>query len=137
VSGKRAPSLRRALLVNLLVPTGALAIAFGLAGLVLINETIESAYDRVLDGSARAIAERVAVEDGQVSVDLPQVALGMLETRANDSVYYNVSYDGTLITGYQELPLADAATIPVGTVKHFNSLYKGIPVRVAAATRKT
>ena len=135
MSGKRAPSLRRALLVNLLVPTGALAIAFGLAGLVLINETIESAYDRVLDGSARAIAERVAVEDGQVSVDLPQVALGMLETRANDSVYYNVSYDGKLITGYQELPLADAATIPVGTVKHFNSLYKGIPVRVAAATQ--
>lgn len=131
----RVPSLRRSLLVNLLVPTSALAIAFGLAGLLLINKTIESAYDRVLDGSARAIAERVAVEDGEISVDLPQVALGMLETRANDSVYYSVSYDRALVTGYLDLPRADASAIPVGTVEHFDSLYKGVPVRVAAMTQ--
>src|SRR5689334_8976495 len=135
VTVTRVPSLRRSLLVNLLVPTSALAIAFGLAGLLLINKTIESAYDRVLDGSARAIAERIAVEDGEISVDLPQVALGMLETRANDSVYYSVSYDRALITGYLDLPRADASAIPVGTVEHFDSLYKGVPVRVAAMTQ--
>jgi two-component system sensor histidine kinase TctE len=45
--------------------------------LLLINKTIERAYDRVLDGSVKAIAERISVEDGEISVDLPQVALGM------------------------------------------------------------
>jgi len=135
VTARRVPSLRRALLLNLLVPTSALAVAFGLAGLLLINKTIESAYDRVLDGSVKAIAERVAVEDGEISVDLPQVALGMLETRANDSIYYSVSYEGVLVTGYQDLPRADATTIPVGTVRHFGSLYKGTPVRVSAMTQ--
>jgi two-component system sensor histidine kinase TctE len=135
VTARGVPSLRRALLLNLLIPTSALAVAFGIAGLLLINKTIESAYDRVLDGSAKAIAERVAVEDGDISVDLPQVALGMLETRANDSIYYSVSYDRALVTGYQDLPRADVTKIPVGSVEHFDSLYKGIPVRVAAMTQ--
>ena len=135
MTARGVPSLRRALLLNLLIPTSALAVAFGIAGLLLINKTIESAYDRVLDGSAKAIAERVAVEDGDISVDLPQVALGMLETRANDSIYYSISYDRALVTGYQDLPRADVAKIPVGSVEHFDSLYKGIPVRVAAMTQ--
>lgn len=132
---KRAPSLRRALLLNLLVPTSALAVALGLAGLLLIDRTIETAYDRVLDGSAKAIAERIAVEDGEISVDLPQVALGMLETRANDSIYYRVSYGKELVTGYQDLPLVDAATIPVGAIRHLDLRYKGTPVRVAVVAQ--
>lgn len=134
---KRAPSLRRALLLNLLIPTSALAAALGLAGLVLINQTIETAYDRVLDGSVKAIAERIAVEDGEISVDLPQVALGMLETRANDSVYYSISYEQTPVTGYQDLPRADPAAIPVGTIKHFDARYKDTSVRIAATTQAT
>ncbi|MCP3464053.1 sensor histidine kinase [Bradyrhizobium sp. CCGUVB23] len=134
---KRAPSLRRALLLNLLIPTSALAAALGLAGLVLINQTIETAYDRVLDGSVKAIAERIAVEDGEISVDLPQVALGMLETRANDSVYYSVSYEQTPVTGYQDLPRADPTAIPLGTIKHFDARYKDMSVRIAATTQAT
>ena len=78
---KQPPSLRRALLLNLLLPTSALGLVLLLAGVVLINKTIETAYDRVLDGSVKAIAERIAVEDGEITVDLPQVALGMLETQ--------------------------------------------------------
>ena len=132
---KRVPSLQRALLLNLLIPSSALAIALGLAGLLLINTTIETAYDRVLDGSVKAIAERIAVDDGEISVDLPQVALGMLETRANDSIYYSVSYDQAPVTGYQDLPRADTATIPVGTIRHFDAIYKNSSVRIAAMTQ--
>ncbi|MBR1217696.1 sensor histidine kinase [Bradyrhizobium sp. U87765 SZCCT0131] len=128
----RAPSLRRILLLNLLVPTSVLAIALGAAGALLIDRTVETAYDRVLDGSVRAIAERVSVEDDEVTVDLPQVALGMLETRANDSIYYSVSYDGTAVTGYQDLPLAALRAQPFGTIRHFDMVYKGAPIRLAA-----
>ncbi|MEW6639497.1 MAG: sensor histidine kinase [Pseudomonadota bacterium] len=128
----RAPSLRRILLLNLLVPTSVLAIALGAAGALLIDRTVETAFDRVLDGSVRAIAERVSVEDDEVTVDLPQVALGMLETRASDSIYYSVSYDGAAVTGYQDLPLAPLRTQPQGTVRHFDMVYKGAPIRLAA-----
>jgi two-component system, OmpR family, sensor histidine kinase TctE len=132
VRGRRIPSLRRALLLNLLVPTSVLAAALGVGGLLLINKTIERAYDRVLDGSAKAIAERISVENGEIAVDLPQVALGMLETRANDSVYYNVSYEGKIVTGYPDLPLIDPADVRAGSINHLDLRYKGTPVRVAA-----
>lgn len=135
MKAKRAPSLQRALLLNLLVPTSAVAAAFGLAGFLLINNTIESAYDRVLDGSAKAIAEKVAVEDGQLTVDLPLAALGMLDSRANDSIYYSVLHGQVLITGYGDLPRTDVASIPDGTVTHFDSVYRGATIRVAAATQ--
>jgi two-component system sensor histidine kinase TctE len=109
-----------------------LAAALGIGGLLLINKTIERAYDRVLEGSVKAISERISVEDGEIAVDLPQVALGMLETRANDSVYYSVSYDGTLVTGYPDLPRIEAASIRAGSISHLDLRYKGAPIRVAA-----
>ena len=132
---RRIPSLRRALLLNLLVPTSVLAVALGVGGLLLINKTIERAYDRVLDGSVKAIAERISVEDDEIAVDLPQVALGMLETRANDSVYYSVSYEGKLVTGYPDLPRTDAANIRPGLMSHLDLGYQGTPVRVAATVQ--
>lgn len=133
---QHAPSLRRLLLLNLLVPTSVLAIALGVAGAFLIDRTVETAFDRVLDGSVRAIAERITVEDDEVTVDLPQVALGMLETRASDSIYYSVSYGGTAVTGYDDLPLAEVAKQPRNAVKHFNVTYKGAPVRLAALAQQ-
>jgi two-component system sensor histidine kinase TctE len=135
VRERRIASLRQALLLNLLVPTSVLAIALGVGGWLLINKTIERAYDRVLEGSVKAIAERVSVEDGEIAVDLPQAALGMLETRANDSVYYSVSYEGKLVTGYPDLPLTDAADIRPGSMSHLDLRYKGTPVRVAATVQ--
>lgn len=129
---QHAPSLRRVLLINLLVPTSVLAVALGVAGALLIDRTVETAFDRVLDGSVRAIAERITVEDDEVSVDLPQVALGMLETRANDSVYYSVSYNGVAVTGYQDLPLAELPRQARSAVTHFDFIYKGAPIRLAA-----
>jgi two-component system sensor histidine kinase TctE len=48
----------------------------------------------LLDGSVLAIAERVGVEDGELTVDLLQLALGMLESQSHDSISYSVSYLG-------------------------------------------
>jgi two-component system sensor histidine kinase TctE len=68
----------------------------------MISNVVEAAHDRLLDGSVLAIAERLTVdEDNEVTVDLPPVALGMLESQAHDSIYYNVTYDGTLVTIYR------------------------------------
>jgi Two-component sensor kinase N-terminal. len=46
----------------------------GIGGMVLIQRVVETTHDRLLDGSVLAIAERVGVEDGELTVDLPQVA---------------------------------------------------------------
>jgi two-component system sensor histidine kinase TctE len=70
------PSLRRTLLTNLVAPAIVLAVVLGIGGMVLIQRVVETTHDRLLDGSVLAIAERVGVEDGELTVDLPQVALG-------------------------------------------------------------
>src|SRR6476620_8379675 len=60
----------------------------------------------------------------------------MLESQANDSIYYSVSIGGNAITGYNDLPLSNAAGIAVGRPMHWNAIYRDKPVRIAAAARK-
>ncbi len=96
-----------------------------------------AAHDRLLDGSVLAIAERLTVdEDNEVTVDLPPVALGMLESQAHDSIYYNVTYDGTLVTGYQDLPRPDLTRLAAGETTHWDAVYHGNPIRIAAQLRR-
>ena len=111
---ERVPSLRRRLLTRLLVPLGALAVGLGVGGSALIHGFVQSTHDRLLAGSTLAIAERLAVDDdnGEVTVDLPAVAFGMLESQARDSIYYNVAHEGGVITGYLDLPLPDISKMP-------------------------
>ena len=135
-SAGRQPSLRRRLLLGLLVPTGVVAVVLGAGGSLLIHEVVQATSDRLLDGSVLAIAERIAVEDGELTVDLPRVALGMLETRTHDSVYYNVTYQGAVVTGYGDLPLPDVAAMVPGETAHRDALYRGVPVRIAAGARR-
>jgi two-component system sensor histidine kinase TctE len=130
-----AYSLRRRLLAWLLVSTAAIG---AVAMVDTWDEAIDTANevsDRVLAGSALAIAERVIVsEDGTLEVDIPYVALEMLTSAAQDRVFYRVDGPpGTFITGYQSLP-----SIPrrEGQAAAFDdSTFRGEPIRVAALAR--
>jgi len=134
VTNARPYSLRRRLLFWLLIPL----IAIGLLALAdTWREAVQTANtvsDRVLAGSALAIAERVVVaEDGSLEVDIPYVALEMLTSAAQDRVFYRVDGPpGTFITGYQELPVlqgaADAAEFGDGA-------FRGEDIRIARLAR--
>ena len=130
------PSLRRTLLTNLVAPAIVLAVVLGVGGMVLIQRVIETTHDRLLDGSVLAIAERVGVEDGELTVDLPQVALGMLESQSHDSIYYSVIYLGELITGYKDLPLTGFDRLKAGETGHRDGSYRGKPVRIGVQARQ-
>ncbi|PWC78411.1 sensor histidine kinase [Azospirillum sp. TSH64] len=135
---ERVPSLRRRLLTRLLVPLGALAVGLGVGGSALIHGFVQSTHDRLLAGSTLAIAERLAVgdDDGEVTVDLPAVAFGMLESQARDNIYYNVAHEGGVITGYLDLPLPDIQAMPTNVTVFRDASYHGHPVRVAAQVRR-
>src|SRR5580704_12152513 len=121
----------------MLLPAAALAAALGVGGWLMIHNVVETAHDRLLDGSVLAIAERLTVdEDNEVTVDLPPVALGMLESQAHDSIYYNVTYDRALVTGYQDLPRPDLARLAAGETAHWDAVYRGNPIRIAAQLRR-
>jgi two-component system sensor histidine kinase TctE len=130
------PSLRLGFLFNLLLPAAALAVALTVGGNFIIKRIVEATHDRLLDGSLLAIAERLAIDDGDIAVDLPQVALGMLESQANDSIFYSVSVAGKAITGYNDLPLQNASSIAVGQTAHWDAIYRNQPIRIAAVLRK-
>jgi two-component system sensor histidine kinase TctE len=128
-------SLRRRLLLWLLLPL----IALGLIALVdTYGEAVQTANavsDRVLAGSALAIAERVVVaEDGSLEVDIPYVALEMLTSAAQDRVFYRVEGPpGTFITGYQSLPTV-AVSVPERAV-YADAEFRGEPIRLAVLAR--
>lgn len=100
-------SLRRRLLIWLVTATaaiGALALADTRAEAV---RTARVVSDRILTGSAMAIAERVTVSsDGGIDVAIPFSALDMLSSAAQDQVFYRVDGPDGLLTGYDDLPLA-------------------------------
>ena len=130
------PSLRRTLLTNLVAPAIVLAVVLGLGGMALIHRVVQTTHDRLLDGSVLAIAERVGVEDDELTVDLPQVALGMLESQSHDNIYYSVTYLSQLITGYKDLPLSGFDRLKVGETGHHDGEYRGNPIRIAAQARQ-
>ncbi len=128
-------SLRRRLLGWLLISTaiiGTLALFDTWAEAV---KTANAVSDRVLAGSALAIAERVVVaEDGSLEVDIPYVALEMLTSAAQDRVFYRVDGPpGSFITGYQSLP---GIVLKPGQATAFeDAVFRGEPIRMAALQR--
>lgn len=135
VAPPSAYSLRRRLLAWLLVST---AVIGAIAMVDTWDEAIDTANevsDRVLAGSALAIAERVIVsEDGSLEVDIPYVALEMLTSAAQDRVFYRVDGPpGTFVTGYQNLPSIQRRE---GQAAAFgDATFRGEPIRVAALAR--
>lgn len=112
------------------------AILLGAGGAWLINGIVEGSADRLLGASARAIAETLAVDDGEITLDLPPFALGMLENNARDNVYYSVRHNGRLITGYPDLPAAGPARVDLEESTFRYADYRGARIRIAAEARR-
>ncbi len=132
---KVAYSLRRRLLGWLLVSTA-------IIGCVALADTYREAIntanivsDRVLSGSALAIAERVVVaENGTLEVDIPYVALEMLTSAAQDRVFYRVDGpNGQFLTGYQNLPSVNG--LQGDSPRYMDGMFRGEPIRIAGLRR--
>lgn len=131
-----SPSLTSRLLRGLLGPMAGLALLLGLGGAWAIQSIVEAVNDRLLGASARSVAETLEVEDGQITLDLPPWALGMLENSARDNIYYNV-YDGDrLITGYPNLPPPAVTTLSDQRTSFRYGHYRGQAVRIASEARR-
>jgi two-component system sensor histidine kinase TctE len=127
-------SLRRRLLGWLLLSTAVL-------GLVALADTWREALrtsqgvsDRVLAGSALAIAERVTVDiSGSIEVDIPYSALEMLTSSAEDRVFYRVDGPDGFLTGYEGLPSAPRGAADIGFL---DARYGDTPIRIATLHRQ-
>ena len=112
------------------------AILLGAGGAWLVNGIVEHTADRLLGASARAIAETLAVEQGEITLDLPPSALGMLENAQRDNVYYSVRRDAELVTGYPDLPGIPPSKVVIDSSAFRYDTYRGERVRVASEARR-
>ncbi|KQN02188.1 MULTISPECIES: sensor histidine kinase [Sphingomonas] len=131
----RTPALRTRLLVAVLGPLLAAAILIGVVGATLIADVVRRTNDRVLGGALGAIAETVQVERGEVTLDLPSAAFGMLENTERDNVYYRVAVGPDLLTGYADLPAPDPATLDIDVPRYRFAYYRGQQIRIAEVRR--
>lgn len=128
-------SLRRRLLLWLFLATaciGLLALADTWREAL---RTAQSVSDRVLVGSALAIAERVTVdESGALEVDIPYSSLEMLTSTAQDKVFYRVDGPiGVYLTGYDDLQVTMPET---GNIAFSDGRYGEVGIRSATLIRQ-
>ncbi|HXN56292.1 MAG TPA: sensor histidine kinase [Myxococcales bacterium] len=129
-------SLRYQLLLWLLIPLAGLCLVGATLARLTVRGAIDAAYDKSLHAAALAISEHLRMEGQRPQVDIPPVALEMLDTVDQDRVFYSVSYrsaDGrsVFITGYDDLPRPPDAAAARGKA-FYDADYRGDRIRVAA-----
>ena len=126
-------SLRRRLLLGLLLALAVIAAAAIADSWREAQQTATQVSDRVLAGSILAIAERVIVaEDGSLEVDVPYVALEMLTSSAQDRVFYRVDGPAGFVTGYNALPTAQ---VEASEIVYDDRTFHGEPIRLGSLRR--
>jgi two-component system sensor histidine kinase TctE len=131
----RPASLRRAILVWLVLATAAIGVLALVDTRIEALRTAREVSDRVLIGSAMAIAEGVSVDaEGGLAIAIPFSALDMLSSTAQDQVFYRVDGPLGILTGYQDL--APAALAPGQEIAVADSGYKTLPIRTATLLRE-
>jgi two-component system sensor histidine kinase TctE len=135
-----ARSLRRVLLLGILLPV----LAFVAVNTVVLYRqalhAADTAYDRTLLASAKAIGELLEVvgagDDARLQATLPYSALEAFEADNRSRIYYRVSgFDGEMISGFPDLPAwrgpLPAQNVYAALVHFYDDVYRGEPVRVA------
>lgn len=122
-------SLRRLLLGWLLAPLLVL-LALGAAGTFYIaRNAANDAYDKELLDPMLALAQHVQLINGQPAFNLTQAARDLLLVDAYDTIYYQLSANGSQPVGNLYLPvppnIGDKALF-------YNATYSGRSIRVAA-----
>jgi len=122
-------TLRRQLLGWLFWPLLTLWSVSSVIDYDIANRFVNLAYDRVLLETALDIGRQVKVLHDRIYVDLPEVAVQMLQTRESGRLYYVVTGPkNEYITGEPDLP---PPPDPFSErVNYYDDNYQGRPVRI-------
>lgn len=130
---KQPDSLRRQLLLWLLIPLALLLAINAFFSKRTADQTANQAFDSLLVASADTIADQVTAHGGVVTVDLPYVALQLLESNLHERIFYRVvGPDGQLLTGYKDLPLPGDRASTAVTQTAYTAQYRGEKIYLVA-----
>jgi len=126
-------SLRNRLALILTSGAAVLAVILFVAVRVLAAQIAQQGQDNILNASISSILDTAVIRDGQVRLDFPYASFSMLNTAADDRVFYAIYENGVLLSGYETLP-TPASPSPddrVFTTANLN----GALIRVATGAR--
>ncbi|KZX61417.1 histidine kinase [Stutzerimonas frequens] len=104
-----AGSLRARLLLRLTVLLTPLLLYGAWSAYWNGRAAADTAYDRTLLASARAIADGLVTSDGRLRANVPYVALDAFAYDSAGRIYYQVlDTEGHLVSGYEQLPAPGA-----------------------------
>ena len=133
-------SLRRTLLVGILVPVSAFVALNAVSLYRQALAAADTAYDRTLLASAKSIGEllEVAAVGGlpQLRSTLPYSALEAFEADNRSRMYYKVSgFGGEMVSGFADLPAArpppGEPSVYAALVHFYDERFRDEPVRMA------
>ena len=123
-------SLRRQLLIWLLLPQLVLWAVGGLMAYRIALSAAESSIDQALTQSVRALARQVKPIGSGLLVDFPKAAQDVLEQDPNDRLVYMVSSPpGQFLLGNKRLP-PPTRPAAVGEATHHDAVVDGQPMRI-------
>ncbi len=126
-------SLRRQLLLWLLLPQLVLWAGGGLLAYRIALSYAEKAIDQSLTLSVRALARQVKPIGSGLLVDFPRAAQDVLEQDPKDKLSYMVSSPpGSFLLGSQQLPQPGKDSLPVGEPVLYRAQVDGKPQRLVA-----
>ena len=123
------------MLLWLLLPLGLLLLINAFFSHRTAYLTANRAFDSLLIASADTIADQVMLRDGELTVDVPYVALQLLETDLQERVYYRVvAPNGKTLTGYGDLPMPPKMPRGVGVEAqvHYSARYRSEAIDLVA-----
>ena len=134
----RRLSLRRRLLMGILLPVAAFVVVNTVSLYRQALAAADTAYDRTLLASAKAIGELLEVTGtpARLQADVPYSALEAFEADNRSRIYYRVlGFDGENVSGFDDMPTVRAAdqtqSVYAALVHFYDESYRGEPVRMA------
>lgn len=126
-------SLRNRLALILTSGAAVLAVILFIAVRVLAAQIAQQGQDNILNASLSSVLDTAVIRDGQVRLDFPYASFSMLNTDADDRVFYAIYENGDLLSGYDTLPTPEPPSPDerIFTTDHFN----GATIRVATGAR--
>jgi two-component system, OmpR family, sensor histidine kinase TctE len=140
VRGERAISLRRYLLLGILLPVGFLVVLNTVSLYRQALAAVNTAYDRTLLASAKSIGEQLDVTGydahAELRVTVPYAALEAFEADNQSRLFYRVSsLSGELVSGFAQLPFwrgrIPAKPPYAALVDFYDDVFNADAVRVA------
>jgi two-component system sensor histidine kinase TctE len=126
-------SLRNRLAVTLIGGAFVLSVLLFLVVRTYATQIAQRGQDSILGASVSSILDAAVLRDGMVDIDFPYASFSMLNTEADDRVFYAIYQDDKLLSGYDGLPRPDSTG---GSGKQYRTeQYVGVPVRISTASR--